>query len=206
MPKHRRQRHGVEGAAGTARIAIRPVGPCSFIVEEEKCLFVASGRDFRNGNVTADVAAELIELQICPGLTVMVAEPIVGVVIRIAVELIGRAVEVFATALGVDQNHDARTTPVLGVEVAGEGLEFPDGVEAQRGIFAVVRAYVGVDDAVEKEIVCRTAHPIDVEVIGLVEDQPELRIVVGDNCRAAWSAATRNRGHSAAARLPGADR
>ena len=114
-------------------------------------------------------------------LTVVVAEPVVGVEIRIAVELIGRAVEVIATALGIDQNHDARTAAILGVEVSGEGLEFADCVETQRGIFTIVRAYVGVDDAVEEEVVRGAAHSVDIEIIGLVEDQAELRIVVGDN-------------------------
>ena len=113
----------------------------------------------------------------------MVAEPIVGVVIRIAVEFVRRAVEVFATAFGVDQDHDARTAAVLGVEVAGEGLEFAHSVQAQRRVLAVVRAYVGVDDAVEEEVVCRAAHAVDVKVIGLVEDKTELRVVVGDD---AW--------------------
>ena len=110
----------------------------------------------------------------------MVAEPVVRVVIRVAVELVRRAMEVLAAALGVDQNHHARATAVLGVEVAGKRLEFADGVETQRRIFAVVRAYVGVDDAVQEEVIRRAAHSVDIEVVGLVEHQAKLRIVVRD--------------------------
>ena len=111
----------------------------------------------------------------------MVAEPVVGVVVRVAVELICGSVKVLAAALGVDQNHDPRAASILRVEVAGERLEFADGVNAQVRIFAVVCAYVGVDHAVEKEIVGRAAHSVDVEVVSLVEDQAELRIVVRDH-------------------------
>ena len=87
-------RHGVEGAASTSRVPVRPVGARPFVVEEEEGLLVAPGRDLRDGNEAANVPAELIEFQIGPGLTVMVAEPVVGVVIRVAVELVRGAVEV----------------------------------------------------------------------------------------------------------------
>ena len=59
----------------------------------------------------------------------MVAEPVVGVVIRVAVELLGGAMEVLAAALGVDQNHDARAAAVLRIEISGQGFEFADCVE-----------------------------------------------------------------------------
>ena len=89
--------------------------------------------------------------------------------------------EVFATALGIDENHDARTTAVLGIEVSGERLEFTNSVKAQRGVFAVVRSYVRIDDSIEKEIVCRPAHSIDIKIIGLVEDETELRMPLVDD-------------------------
>ena len=113
----------------------------------------------------------------------MVAEPVVGVVVGIAVELVGCSVEVVAATLGVDENHNARATTVFGIEVPGEGFEFAHSVQTQRGVFAVVRANVCVDDAIEEEIVRRTAHSVDVEIIGLVEHQPELRIVVRNHSR-----------------------
>ena len=111
----------------------------------------------------------------------MVAEPVIRVVGGVAVELICGSMEALATALGVDQNHDAGAATVFRVEVAGQGLEFTDCIEAQSGVFAVVRAYVGVDDAVEEEVVGRAAHAVHIEVVGLVEDQAELRIVVGNH-------------------------
>src|SRR5579871_4947049 len=114
------------------------------------------------GNETADVSTELIKLQIGPSLTAMVTKPVVGVVVGVPVELVSGAVEVFAAALGVDQDHDARATAILGIEVSGQGLEFADSVETECGVFAIVRAHVGVDNAVEKEVVRCAAHSIDV--------------------------------------------
>jgi hypothetical protein len=61
----------------------------------------------------------------------MIAEPIVRVVIGIAIELIRRAVEVLATALGIDKDHYTRAAAVLGIEVTGERLEFAHGIQAQ---------------------------------------------------------------------------
>ena len=47
--------------------SVGTIGARSFIVEEEKRLLVAPGRDLRDWNVAADVAAKLIELQIGSG-------------------------------------------------------------------------------------------------------------------------------------------
>ncbi len=88
----------------------------------------------------------------------MIAKPVVRIVIGVAIELVAGAMEVLAAALGIDQNHHARTAAVLSVEVAGKRLEFTHGVKAQVGVFAVVRAYVGVDDAIKEEVVGRAAH------------------------------------------------
>ena len=111
----------------------------------------------------------------------MITEPVVGIEIRITVELVARAVETLTATLGVDQNHDARAAAVLGIKVSGEGFKFAHGVDAEVGIFTVVGAHIGVDDAVEEEVIRSTAHSVHKEIVGLVEDQAELGGVVGDD-------------------------
>ncbi len=93
----------------------------------------------------------------------MVAEPVVGVVVRVAVELVRRPMEMLAAALGVNQNHNTRAASIFRIEVPGERLKFAHGVNAQVCIFAVVGAHVGVDHAIEKEVVCCAAHAVDIE-------------------------------------------
>ncbi len=111
----------------------------------------------------------------------MVTEPVVGVVVGVAVELVRRAVEMLAAALGVDQNHHPWAAPVFRIEIPGKCLEFAHRVDAQVSILTVVGANVGVDDSVEKKVIVGAAHAVDVEVVGLVKHQAELRVVVSDH-------------------------
>ena len=89
--------------------------------------------------------------------------------------------EVLATALGVDEDHDARTAAILCIEVTGEGLELAHGIDAQVGVFAVVRSHIGIDHAVEEEIVGGPAHSVYVKIVCSVKNQPELRVIVREH-------------------------
>src|ERR1039458_4916160 len=100
----------------------------------------------------------------------MVAEPIVGVEVRVAIKFVRRAMDPIAATLGIDENHDARAAAIFCIEIAGESLEFAYRVKAQGSVFAVVCTHVRIDYAVEKEVVRSPAHSVDVEVVGLVKD------------------------------------
>lgn len=93
-------------------------------------------------------------------LALVVGEPVIGVEGRVAIELPQRAVELLPARLGVDQDHDAWAGAILRVKVAGQRLEGAHGINAQVGIFAVIRAHVGVDHAIQKEVIGGAAHAV----------------------------------------------
>src|ERR1035441_9808881 len=113
----------------------------------------------------------------------MVAEPIVGVEVRVAIKFVRRAMEPIAATLGIDENHNARTAAIFCIEIAGESLELAYRVKAQGSVFAVVCSYVRIDYSIEKEVVSSPAHSVDVEVVGLIKNQAELRVIVRDHSR-----------------------
>src|SRR5689334_11444658 len=80
-----------------------------------------------------------------------------------------------------DQN--ARVSTVLGVEYTGLHLEFTDRIHAELRVLSVVRAYVGVNAAVEIDIVHTAAQTVNIERIGVVEGQPEVGRIVGNDAR-----------------------
>src|ERR1035437_954579 len=111
----------------------------------------------------------------------MVAEPIVGIESRVAIEFVQRTMELVAAALGINENHNARAATIFRIEIACESLEFAHGVKAQGGVFTVVCTYIGVDYAIEEEVVSGPAHSVHVEVVGLVKDEAKLGVIVRDH-------------------------
>lgn len=61
--------------------------------------------------------------------------------------------ELLAAGLGVDGDEDARVAAIFGVEGGGLHLELADGIEGDLGVLAVVGADVGVDAAIEIDVV-----------------------------------------------------
>src|ERR1035441_2890061 len=144
--KHRGLGHSVK------RTTTWPAGARAFIVEKEERLLVAHRRDLRNRDKPAGVGAELIESQDGSRITGVIGEPVVSVVIRIAIELIRRAMERVAAALGIYKNHYSRAAAIFRVVIACESLEFAHGIDAQFRVFSVIGPDVCVDYAVEKEV------------------------------------------------------
>ena len=135
----------------------------------------------RNQDRSAQIASELIEAQFLY-LSGSV-EGLAGVECVVSEKLVGRAMELAAAALGVNGNHDTGVAAVLGAESAGLQFELAHRVEADLRVLAVVGADVGVDGAVEKDVVAAASLTVHVERIRIVEGQAEVARVVGYHAR-----------------------
>jgi hypothetical protein len=84
-------------------------------------------------------------------------------------ELVQSAVKVLPAGLGIDRDQHAGVSAVLGVERAGLHLELAHRVEDDLRVLAVVGAHVGVDRAVQVDVVHAAPESVHVEGIGVVE-------------------------------------
>ena len=79
-------------------------------------------------NRTAESAAILVALQDVPFHAPCIVEITIGVVSVVAVEFEGAAVEVVGAGLGHYCDYAAGATAIFSLKVAGDDLEFLDGV------------------------------------------------------------------------------
>src|SRR5262249_9034115 len=90
------------------------------------------------------------------------------------VELVQRSVKLFGAGFGVDGKQDSGIAPVLGGEVVALNLELADRVHAELGVLAVIGTDVGIDRAVQEEVVTAAAHSVYVERVRVVKGEAEI--------------------------------
>ena len=145
------------------RTALNQSAPL-FIPEEERSAarFVV---DVRNPQRAADVAAGHVQLEFRPRLARLLQEVIVGVVGRVAVEVIDFAVVVVSSGLEHHQNGSAGTNSVIRAVVAVQGLEFGDRVLRRQVHEAAAATAVILLAAVDHVDVVRRACSVEADAV-----------------------------------------
>src|SRR5262245_12757093 len=150
-----------------------PIGTCPagdlHIIEKEK-FGVFKRRYLPERDRATDISSELVQPQF--GFRRIKRTP--SVERLIAKEFIGSSVEIFSAALGRCRDQDAGITTMLGAEVAVLNFELADCIQAHLCKLPVIRPHIGIDCAIEVDIVGSISQPIDIKPLSRIEGEVEI--------------------------------